>query len=411
MRCLLIVLLLFPAVTDGQIRLMSEEQDTRLRKLLPWVDDPDIQDILNNPQTVLYTDEEIRPAYQDFTALGHYLRDPGYNHSGDFRENSKGHGNGGNGNVEFPWKSPAGTDNCTNVATFRFFRLPAREGGGFYPVVHWMGMPAYQKQLALHPNYRWIFPTGTVFGEVLTMRNPQTQQQYTFELRTRTREPDQWAVDVFRPYPAASDLAAAITKLRPQWREDEALSRLMDDLGRDRPDRTRTLKSKHLRKVVFEERAGEDTLDAIDPQLVNELLTAGQFRTALGVLWKDDTHAPTTEADWHIVPKGYQAGYIPVDSESCTRCHDSCNKHVSVFEARDWYGNVRGSDGIFTWHMFEAASVAGFELRGAGRSPVIRQDFVRQRVIAEYDAKQHQPPRYSVIPRLRYEPSDNRRKQ
>ena len=46
--------------------LMSRTKYQRLQANLPEVDDPRIQQILSDPRLILYTNQEIPPAYQDW---------------------------------------------------------------------------------------------------------------------------------------------------------------------------------------------------------------------------------------------------------------------------------------------------------------------------------------------------------
>src|SRR5207247_3875710 len=88
------------------------------------------------------------------------------------------------------------------------------------------------------------------------------------------------------------------------------------------------------------------------------------FKSALGQEWKtgaDSTQAfaPSTTAEFHIVPKNYRAGFVEISSTSCMRCHDSTLKHARDFqELREWYGRVRGSDNIFSFHIFDPRSIS-----------------------------------------------------
>lgn len=49
-------------------------------------------------------------------------------------------------------------------------------------------------------------------------------------------------------------------------------------------------------------------------------------------------------------PAGYK------QPSNCTQCHDDVGKHASVLENKnnvEWFGTVRGSDGIFSFHPFK----------------------------------------------------------
>ena len=82
------------------------------------------------------------------------------------------------------------------------------------------------------------------------------------------------------------------------------------------------------------------------------------------------------------MPKNYQGGFIEVSSKSCMRCHDTTLKHASEVQyRRDWYGRVRGSDNIFSFHIFEPSSIS---YNGFGREPTLRQDLVAAGLLKQW---------------------------
>jgi hypothetical protein len=363
-------------------RLMSAANDKRYRKLLPQVEDAAVQDILNDPRLILYTDSEIPKAYQFWSGQLPGLHRVSYNISADGGEPF------GNGNREFPWARPAGAHRAQDVRTFRFMWLPRDENGRFRPVV-W-----YKKVLRgdSQSGYAWTFPAGTVFGEVLTLRGPD-RRDYTFEMRLRIRELTHWEVDVFRPFPTSEDLAQRIRELRPDWEQNESLVKLCRHVEGASAMKLLTLADHQPQRRTFSQKMGVDELPALnDDKLVIELLTTTVFRSAVGQTWREaangtETCAPTTKAKFHIVPAGYDAGFIAVDNKSCMRCHNTVNQNVSEFDAgRDWYGRIRGSDGIFSFHPFDESSISD---NGFGRSISMRRDLERAGVIARYDRKVH----------------------
>jgi len=77
--------------------------------------------------------------------------------------------------------------------------------------------------------WRWTFPVGTYFGEVLYQKGPD-QKWYVFEIRTRKRYPHGWKVDLFRPFKTAERLASAIISHRPNWQIDSNLVAVVNHL-------------------------------------------------------------------------------------------------------------------------------------------------------------------------------------
>lgn len=406
LRCAALAALLWPAEAgaverrpepntgETAFRLMSLEKEREYRALLPRVEDRDVQRILSDRRLLLYTQKEMPPAYQDWGGGLNGVHSPFYNVSANRREPY------GNGNREFPWGAPAGTHRSRNVESFRWMLLPQDEAGKTLPVV-WMRSQARHDR---GPGYSWRFPVGTRFGEVLTMRSPKGKR-IAFELRIRKREAGAWAVNVFRPFPTSKDLVKAITARRPNWRDSTSLTALVTHLKAAGKMKVATLRSRHPGRTVFRQRMGIDELPPIaDEALVVALLTETPFRSALGATWRLDsegleTCAPTTKADFHIIPKNYAAGFVEVDRDSCMRCHETTNVSVRAFHfSRDWYGRVRGADGIFSFHPFALSSISR---NGFSRRVRMRRPFIEAGLLERYDPKKHSPGRYPAIAGLR----------
>ena len=80
----------------------------------------------------------------------------------------------------------------------------------------------------------------------------------------------------------------------------------------------------------------------------------------------DDNWSPSSDQDFHILPKNYCFSLIGgVDAFSCSNCHKQTQisvrnlvpKDPSVINDPDGTGNIRGCDGIFTWHPFSAKCI------------------------------------------------------
>jgi hypothetical protein len=368
---------------------MSAKSEDRLRKMLPKVADSDLQKILDDPRLILYTDHEMPRAYQMWSGDLQGVHSPYYNISANGSEPY------GNGNREFPWGAPAGTHRTKDVEAFRFIWLPRDENDKPLPVV-W-----YRKRLKGDSNkgYAWTYPVGTIVGEVLAMTGPDGYA-YGFEMRTRTREYGYWDVDVMRPYPTSAALARRIKELRPDWEEQPNLVRELEHLEGPITLKSKTLADKQPARHPFVQTMGVDTLPAIeDNKLVGELLAGATFHSAVGEVWRESTtgvktYAPTATA-FNIVPVNYDAGFVQIDRTSCMRCHDSVARPVSDFNAgRDWYGHVRGSDGIFSFHPFAPESISD---NGIGRTVKMRPELEKAGVIAKYDPDKHPDKVYQTI--------------
>lgn len=186
---------------------------------------------------------------------------------------------------------------------------------------------------------RWVFPAGTLFGEVLLVSDGR--YEYPFEMRTREKVVAQWVVDVFRPYPTAEDLIDALPDGHPiqTHLQSSGLTPLI-------------VKSDYPNTVAIFARASVDVLPPFtDPQLVRKLLDV-EFRSAFGQSWRGDCYAPTTKSGFSVVPVNYQGTFVGTDNESCAKCHESSQLDISKFEIpRDWYGHIRGSDRILSFSI------------------------------------------------------------
>lgn len=372
--------------------LMSAEKEARLRQCLPKVADPLIQKVLDDPQLIFYTDAEMPKAYQFLGGSNHGVHAVEYNISANGSEPF------GNGNREFPWNAPGGTHRTSGVRTFRFLSLPKDNEGKPLPVVWFRHRPTGDSA----QGYAWKFPVGTLLGEVLLMRAPDGHD-YTFELRIRMRHSGEWGVDVFRPFPEAADLVARVKELRPNWSEQPAVAALIEHLEAPAELFQQTLADRHPRRT-FEQTAGIDSLpDVKDDELIKDLLLGTEFKSAAGLNWRRGTNgitaaAPTTAASFHIVPAKYDAGFIEVDSVSCFRCHSTVNQHVDRFQSgRDWYGRIRGSDGIFSFHPFSPSSIS---YNGYPNTVRMREEMIAGGVLEKFDPSRHHNAIYNDVPEL-----------
>jgi hypothetical protein len=375
------------------VRLMSAAKEQDLRRLLPAVDDEGLRRALADPSLIVYTEDEMPRTYQVWDGQLQGVHLASYNISANSSEPY------GNGNYEFPWGAPAGTHRAGSASSFRFIYLPRDENGKLRPIV-W-----YRKHFSGDANtsYAWIFPVGAIVGEVLTLRGPDGYA-YTYEMRLRFRKPDRWGVDVFRPFPTAEDLAQRIRELRPQAELQPKLAELLAHLEQPRELPWRHLSDQQPGRRVFAQWAGVDTLpETGDDRLVAELLVGATFTSCLDQTWRMGSngawsYAPTTQASFHVVPANYDGGFVEVSGRSCLRCHSTCNQHVREFNfGRDWYGHIRGSDGIFSFHPFDPATVSG---NGFGSGVRMRRELTLAGVLEEYDDTRHPITAYTAVPSL-----------
>ena len=394
MRVLMIVVLCVSSVESAElpVRLVTATREQQLRQLLPRVTDSKMQTLLDDKSLILYTEHEMLRAYQF----------EGTVHSAFYNISANGGEPFGNANREFPWGAPGGTHRSKSVSAFRFMRLPLDEAGKPWPIVTW-----------LHSGTRgnvdsWVFPVGTTFGEVLCISNPGPGTgDYCFEIRTRERiKGGRWEVEAYRPFTEPQELVDKVKELRPDWRDKPALVAFCQKL-----EQSRQLQRMHLVDFqpvrnnqrgpgrLFNSYAGQDKLPALPVDLVRDLLTQTPFKPVSGTVWysSDDVnaYAPTTDAAFHIVPANYDAAFISVDSSSCMRCHDSTNQAARSFNPpRDWYGNVRGSDGILSFHPYDPSCISP---NGVRRTKRLRPEFVKANIVVKYNPATHPADMYHLL--------------
>lgn len=334
-----------------RFRLVSEEEHAACMKLLPRTTDSWFEALKRRDDLIWYNERVMPPAYQ-FQGGAH---DPRYNISAVKPQELLG-----NPNREFPWRTTAGLDGCENAGSYKFVCFPPG-----------LAMRAWRESRpgTDGPVLVWSYPVGTVFGEVLTVRDADGYD-YAFEVRTRERLDQLWQSRVYRPFPTPADLARALERLP---RRTERGRRLAAHLHR--PLRGAAVlvldDSAHPARQAISVEAVEDVLPSLDAASVRELLTQTPFQKVSGP-WRETSagvcHAPTTDAAFHIVPQGYTGGFFKVSNKSCMTCHETTLCHADEFHpnlgagtpgSRDWYGHVRGSDGIFSFHPFDPACISG----------------------------------------------------
>ncbi len=293
-------------------------------------------------EAVLY-DKKVRwRVHQDATATGfprvlgsqYNISFPGpvLDHRGEMKRDRFG-----NGNLEFPWKHTGGVTDETPVKTVNLLWLPPGES------IDWQTQDS---------NYvAWAFPIGTTFYEVLI--NETNDLPFTVRVRTKTAATGPWQPDEFVPFPSRTEYEEAL--------KAKSITPQAGPIVRPR------IASRH--PSACEDLEGDlETLAPLDPGVVKELLDR-PFRSRLVAgTWSESAMGVTAEDPGQIVPPKYHGQLVEVTTASCNRCHRDTGKHVEVFERnppRDWYGLLRGGDGILSWHPFEDRQLRDIGFDGA----------------------------------------------
>lgn len=346
---------------NAPIDLMPKERVAVIKSILPAVECRLTEAALNSEVTIWYDDESLPASYQDMippvtglrTAFSPLAPDEIFT-GGRFR---------------YPWGHTAGTDRCNNCETIKFLTLPVVDEY-VLPIVWWRdGL-----------EYRWVFPRGTVAGEVLFQRN-SIGGPYVFEIRTRTKKYDQWDVDVFRPFPRADHFAKAVA-------DKPGLVKFASD--------TTTAKGPFVLRDNFGVQAQTgyvDVLPNLEEDLVERLLTETKFKSCHGEHWKavdnQVCHCPTSNQEFNIVPGNYDAGMLEVSDKSCARCHETTSAAIGTFDgARVLYGRIWGSDSNFSFSILNP-SQAQADAQYAGPAVDLHPAMIQSNLIKPFDANVH----------------------
>lgn len=396
--CLLSTVLVAAQREDGFVDIMPKAQVAKYQAMLPRVADAEIDSLLRDPRTMWYDSQGIVPGYQD--SMG----DPK-----GFRPNTIESilidlavpGGWGTifqkrGRFNFPFAT-GGADLAENMEKINFWSVP-RAAGAVLPVVYWK-LP--------FSRWRWMFPVGTVIGEVLMVKLPDGSLK-VFEIRTRRRELNRWTNAIFRPYPTAFHLAEKIQQLRPDWVASPEWKKVIRTLMDEGTLTPRTLETASFPGTFTKLDGHLDPLpDFPDATLANELLSDATFFPMDSMVWKagagHKTYAPTSRSLNSIVPKNYDAGVLSVDDDSCRRCHKDAGRQIGEFHFNlILYGELWGEDEIFSWHPFDNnafVDASGNVKNFNDDNRRLRSDFVAADLVKPYQPAVHTGSFYKELPR------------
>lgn len=359
-----------------------------IKAALPKVAFPRLGEILSSDQTLWYDHEVMEPTYQDSMGAQSNTTWPNLVAAsedviGGLHDRSKKR-------WQFPFATTAGTDRATNIKVVNFMALPHENGRP-------LGIPIWTVlRNANRPQWMWVYPNGTVFGEMIFVTSGA--DILPSEIRTRTRYASGWATNAFRPFPTAASLAMAVKAKRADWISKPNLSRMIQHLENPATMTAKTLAAKAALAETFQQQGALDTLpDFEDPALVKELLTTTTFVSAYETPWKESgaqkTYAASTASAVSIVPTNYEAGMFEVNEQSCMRCHKESGRLVSDFyDGLYLYGEIWGKDGIFSFHPFDESQYPN--LRAGGDNRRVNPKLKQMGVFVDYKAGTHVPPAY-----------------
>ena len=341
---------------ENSLQLIDPRDLSAYLKNLPNIENPQLNETLHSKNTIWYDENSMVFSYQDSFGnptgpeglranrvafdVGSTASEPSIRALTEFFELQT---------FKYPFSITAGRADLENSQAIYFWQPPRDAQGKPIPVAWWKN----------GSHWHWVFPVGTVFGELMLIRDASaTSEWYVHEVRTRVRMLDHWNTDIFRPFTRAVDLAHAVKKFRRNWQETD-LKNLVEHLENDDTLTPGKLDSKAYEKAVPSITGYYDSIpETKDYALIRTLLRKIMFRSALNSEWKRSgdkvTYAPTTSASFHIVPKRFIAGLIENNEQSCLRCHNQTGRPLGQLDFRDsLYGEIWGEDEIFTWHPFK----------------------------------------------------------
>ncbi len=389
---------------------MQATQLAAVKAALPKVGWPKLQSLFGDAHTYWYDATSMQPSYQETGSPGGGARDNAHWHdliadtgSTDPNTNpevgAKAVYDETNKHWRFPVATTAGADNSTNLYTVDFLWLPIDASGNT------VAIPISTASDSLHLWWQWQFPNGTLLGEVLFVQNGSTL--LPCEVRTRERFPAGWATNVFRPFPEAAGLVAAIKAARPTWATSPSLSALVLQLQSSTTFTPLTLTATGLTGSFNQTGVLDQLPDFGDDALVTQLLTTTTFVSAYQAVWRqtgDQTQqafAPSTATtNLSIVPNNYQAGLIAVNETSCSRCHALTGQELANwYPGLTLYGDVWGTDNVFTFHVFDESYYPDLDLdngNGVQDNRHMNPALVAMGMIKQFDsATDTEPPYYN----------------
>lgn len=306
---------------------------------LPTTSDLNLSKMLNDPRTVFYKLPQAYQFYQPSGKIEHRNLTSGTTYHTTTKEIFglfySSYLPEYNANTFFPWETTVGLNHA--LAT----------GNSPYSSINFINLPSDKPIVILNETpVKWIYPIGATVAEILIVKHPTTNEKLIFEIRTRTKieESDEvtWEPKVYRPIAN-----------RKEFLEFYRLPDLM------------------AKKYLFLRNPQEDRVFQAEG-FIERIpdLTEQQVREGLKLSFKDvssENWFPCSDQQFSIFPKDYTLGLVgSVDSVTCAACHRQTQITVArliprepiIYNNPQKVGNIRGSDGIFTWYPFDVSSIA-----------------------------------------------------
>lgn len=344
----LFVIILFPFSAFGQYPYDLYKNDLKL----PRVYDESLSQILSSPNTIYY---KLPMAWQHYT--------PGVVWDGFYYEPYLDFFNA---NKFFPWETTFGLNAYEKISkgnnkkiynTINFVALPSQKNGRPYPILIFNETPL-----------KWIFPTETMVGEILYVEYDSIK--YIQEIRTRTKSKDSktWIPNIYRPIKNKKELCSILGIEYESAYLYESFRNPQED-------------------EVFQADGLIERLPKLTEEQTKQILKT-PFKS---VLDGDNVWSPASDQDFNILPKNYNLELLgSVDKVSCANCHRQTQisvrnlipKEPEIINNPEKVGNIRGSDGVFSWYPIHSVSIRNnkkqFRPKLYLRDYDVKQGFVKE---------------------------------
>jgi hypothetical protein len=364
------------SVARNSIQILPPQKLAAYRGMLPKVENEELEAILRDPNTLFFDRQSMVPGYQDPSTPVSGVRST----EKGFRGAAFGAGAENlyldkEGHLR-TFSHGVGLETAGNTGTFHFIHLPKDANGNLQKIKVVKRIVPPEDT----PTYDWVFPVGTVSGEVVFNKDASGKAQVV-EIRTRKKDSVQgaWAPDIMRPFPTAGTLKERLTDIsanNPSLKSEA--QGLLQHLSNPQRLKPLDLKLNGYQKGSFTSRGGTDVLPNMSESMVKELLKT-PFKSSLGAEWDRNGNvvafAPTTNQATGLVPQHGTTGVMRVDRQSCNKCHEESNKPIYNFfdenhplfnQSIRAYGNLPGSDRNLRFTIFDPRYFRDFGNDGKG---------------------------------------------
>lgn len=303
---------------------------------LPSTQDDTLKNLLYSSQTIYYKLPQTYQFFQPSTVVEHKNLTLGTTHQTVTKEVFGFYFSSYlpefNANNLFPWETTFGLNLITSdpnnpYGSINFIHLPQNK-----PVVVLNETPI-----------KWIFPEGTTAAEVLYVKNQN--EKFIYEIRTRTKFNDTWEPNVYRSIANNKELEQYVNSGIPAKKYLFLRNPQEDE--------------------VFKAEGFVERIPNLTEEQTKQLL-ALPFKNVTQESWSESCTTPCSDQYFSIFPKDYSLGLITIDSESCSNCHRQTQitvnrlvpKEPLIYKNPEKVGNIRGSDGIFTWTPLDINTAA-----------------------------------------------------